>query len=108
MTQPISFVKNGICWLKMTYGWTQAPKCRCRRFDTFIESFRFQRYDGYHWAYFYSFRNGIFMVLYMDNMVVSSTNEVGIENLKARLVKELGMKDERATIGILQMKIFRD
>ena len=48
------------------------------------------------------------MVLYMDDMVVSSTNEVGIENLKACWVKELGMKGERVTIGILQMKIFRN
>ena len=48
------------------------------------------------------------MVLYMDDMVVSSTNEVGIENLKARLAREFGMKGERAAIGILEMKIFRD
>ena len=41
-------------------------------------------------------------------MVVSSTNEVGIENLKARLAREFGMKGERAEIGILEMKIFRD
>ena len=48
------------------------------------------------------------MVLYIDDMVVSSTNEVGVGNLKARLAREFGINGERAAIGILEMKIFRD
>ena len=48
------------------------------------------------------------MVLYMDDMLVSSTNGVGIENMKACLARELGMKGEGPITRVLEMEIFRD
>ena len=48
-----------------------------------------------------------FIILCIDDMLISSATKNGVKNLKARLARECIMKDGVAR-RILEVKIFRD
>ncbi|GKV31786.1 hypothetical protein SLEP1_g40452 [Rubroshorea leprosula] len=87
MTQPEGFVEENnrslVCRLnKSLYGLKQAPRCWYKRFDSFIVSLGFHRYD----------------------MIIARNNPTYVSTLKAQLAGEFDMKDLGAVNQILRMK----
>jgi len=65
-------------------------------------------YDPY--VYFRKLRIGeyIYLLLYLDNMLIASKNRSSIDKLKVQLSCEFEMKDLREARRILGMKIEKD
>ena len=50
----------------------------------------------------------IYLLLYVNKMLIATQNLITIQKLKSLLSSEFEMKDMRATIKIMGMKIKRD
>ena len=50
----------------------------------------------------------IYLLLYVDDMLIAVRNKIYIQNLKAQLKKEFDMKDLGETKKILSIEISRD
>jgi hypothetical protein len=63
-----------------------------------------------HCVYFHRFSDGsyIYLLLYVDDMLVACKNKVEINRLKSQLSSEFEMKDLGEAKKILGMKIARD
>lgn len=114
MEQPESYEVKGkdmVCLLKKPlYGLKQALRQWNKRFDSFMkqQGFRQSPYDQCVYISGTRVSERIYLLLYVDDMlVVSKTMEV-IKDLKARLSSEFEMKDLGAATRILGMDIFRD
>jgi hypothetical protein len=114
MEQPEGFFqdrnKKFVCKLKKSlYGLRQSPRQWYKKFDSFMVSLKFaSEYD--HCVYFKKLENGMFiiLVLYVDDMLVTSKSMVEINRLKAQLARAFDMKDLGAAKQILGMEIHRD
>lgn len=115
MAQPEGFEVQGseqkVCKLKKSlYGLKQAPRQWYKRFDSFMTNQNFQRsyYDSC--VYFKRATNGvyIYLLLYVDDMLIASSDVVLIDDLKRQLSAEFEMKDLGPAKRILGMDIYRD
>ena len=100
MIQPCGFKvagnENHVCRLiKSLYGLKQSPRQWYKRFDQFIQGQKFTRSEHDHCVYFRRLPDGafIYLLLYVDDMLIASKNRDEIERLKKQLASEFEMKD---------------
>ena len=115
MTQPDGFKvadkENWVCKLtKSLYGLKQSPRQWYKRFDQFMKGQRYTRSKFDHCVYFQKLQEGsfIYLLLYVDDMLIASKSKVEIERLKTQLNLEFEMKDLGEAKKILGMEIWRD
>ena len=115
ITQPDGFKvvgkENWVCKLsKSLYGLKQSPRQWYKRFDQFMISQNYSRSSFDHCVYFRKLQDGsfIYLLLYVDDMLIASRNQGEICRLKAQLSKKFEMKDLGEAKKILGMEIARD
>ncbi|KAK9215025.1 hypothetical protein WN944_007028 [Citrus x changshan-huyou] len=115
MIQPCGFrvagKENHVCRLiKSLYGLKQSPRQWYKRFDQFIQWQKFTRSEHDHCVYFRRLLDGafIYLLLYVDDMLIASKNGDEIKRLKKHLASEFEMKDLGDAQRILGMEIRRD
>ncbi|CAL8992131.1 unnamed protein product, partial [Prunus brigantina] len=115
MSQPEGFKvagkENWVCKLqKSLYGLKQSPRQWYKRFDRFMIGHKYTRSHYDHCVYFRKLQDGtfIYLLLYVDDMLVACKSKVEIERLKTQLSNEFEMKDLGEARKILGMKIERD
>jgi len=115
MFQALGFRAAGkerlVCKLqKSLYKLKQSLRQWYKRFDKFIISCAYTRslYDPC--VYFHKLPSGeyIYLLLYIDNILIASTNRSSIDKLKVQLSSEFEMKDLGEAQGTLDMEIERD
>ncbi|WVZ92733.1 hypothetical protein U9M48_038777 [Paspalum notatum var. saurae] len=114
MDQPEGFIVPGkdnfVCKLKKSlYGLKQSPRQWYKKFDSSMIANGFKR-SQYDSCVYIKFVDGspIYLLLYVDDMLIAAKSKVDIANLKAQLSSEFEMKDLGAAKKILGMKISRD
>jgi len=115
MEKPDGFIVLGkehfVCRLKKSlYGLKQAPKQWYKRFDSFIIGQGYYRSHFDDCIYFQTFQDEsfIYLLLYVDDMLIASQNKFCIRKLKTQLSNEFEMKELDATKKIFGMEIRRD
>ena len=115
MTQPEGFKvagkENMVCKLeKSLYGLKQSSRQWYKRFDEFMlrQGYKRSKYD--HCVYLHKLKDGsfVYLLLYVDDMLIASKNSEEIDKLKIQLKKEFEMKDLGEAKKILGMEIIRD
>jgi hypothetical protein len=87
--------ENFVCKLKKSlYGLKQSPRHWCKKFGYFMIANGFKRslYDS---CVYIKFVDGspIYLMLYVDDMLIAAKSKIDIANLKAQLSSEFEMKD---------------
>ena len=115
MTQPDGFKvvdkENWVCKLnKSLYGLKQSPRQWYKRFDKFMMDHKYTRskYDPCVYLHKLQDKSYIYLLLYVDDMLIASKSQDEINKLKAQLSKEFEMKDLGEAKKILGMEISRD
>ncbi|KAH9793687.1 hypothetical protein KPL71_004622 [Citrus sinensis] len=115
MIQPCGFrvagKENHVCKLiKSLYGLKQSLRQWYKRFDQFIQGQKFTRSEHDHCVYFRRLldRAFIYLLFYVDDMLIASKNRDEIERLKKQLASKFEMKELGDAQRILGMKIRRD
>ena len=100
MSQPEGFVEKGkedhVCLLKKSlYGLKQAPRQWYLRFDEFMVTNDFSKSEFDSCVYYKWLKPtvGIFLLLYVDDMLLASSDLSEIKKLKVQLSQEFDMKD---------------
>ncbi|GJW50989.1 retrotransposon protein, putative, ty1-copia subclass [Tanacetum coccineum] len=112
MRQPPGYEQgNKVCLLKKSlYGLKQSPRQWYKRFDEYMLSNGFKRssYDNY--VYYRSYAPGeyIYLLLYVDDMLITCKSKAEIRSTKSLLKKEFDMKELGEAKKILGMDIVRD
>ena len=109
MTQPKRYIDpksaDCVCLLKRSlYGLKQSPKQWYLRFDEFMIT------HGYVCVYYKMVKSGnyIYLLLYVDNILIACSERDEIEALKQLLNSEFDMKDLGPVKKILGMEIIRN
>nr|GEX56926.1 retrotransposon protein, putative, Ty1-copia subclass [Tanacetum cinerariifolium] len=114
MEQPEGFIDHNhprkVCKLQISiYGLKQASRSCNKRFDEKIKKFGFhQNLDEpcvYQKA---SESNVIFLILYVDDIILMGNHIPSLQEVKTYLGKCFSMKDLREAAFILRIKIYRD
>jgi len=115
MDQPEGFLAEGkedhVCQLKKSlYGLKQSPRQWYKRFDAFMTTHEFSRsaFDSCVYHKKMSGNSMIYLLLYVDDMLIAANNITEINALKKLLSKEFDMKDLGAAKKILGMEISRE
>lgn len=115
MEQPEGFSETGdgrlVCKLKRSlYGLKQSPRQWYKRFDSYMLRIGYRRCDYDCCVYVMSLDDGsfIFLLLYVDDMLIAANHLHDVNELKTKLGKEFDMKDLGAAKKILGMEIHRD
>ena len=115
MVQPEGFKVAGkeheVCKLhKSLYGLKQSPRQWYKRFDKFMMESKYTRSKYDHCVYLKKLQDGsfVYLLLYVDDMLIASQSLDEIEKLKTRLKSEFEMKDLGEAKMILGMEIVRD
>ncbi|GKE07739.1 retrotransposon protein, putative, ty1-copia subclass, partial [Tanacetum coccineum] len=114
MRQPLGFEEgtgNKVFLLKKSlYGLKQSPRQWYKRFDVYMISNRFSRSSYDRCVYFKEFAPGmyIYLLLYVDDMLIACKSKSEIEYTKGLLRKEFDMKELGPARKILGMEIFRN
>ncbi|GKB78199.1 retrotransposon protein, putative, ty1-copia subclass [Tanacetum coccineum] len=114
MRQPPGFEEgtgNKVCLLKKSlYGLKQSPRQWYKRFDVYMISNGFSRNSYDSCVYFKEFAPGmyIYLLLYVDDMLIACKSKSEIEYTKGLLRKEFDMKELGPARKILGMEIVRD
>uniref|UniRef100_A0ACD5ZUM4 Uncharacterized protein n=1 Tax=Avena sativa TaxID=4498 RepID=A0ACD5ZUM4_AVESA len=106
MDQPEGFIVPG---KEDFVGLKQSPRQWYKSFDSFMISHGFER-SKYDSCVYIKFVDGspIYLLLYVDDMLIAAKGMKEITTLKAHLSSEFGMKDLGAAKKILGMEITRD
>ncbi|KAG8485659.1 hypothetical protein CXB51_018846 [Gossypium anomalum] len=100
-----------VCLLKKSlYGLKQSPRQWYKRFDSFMSSHDFKRSSFDSCVYFKknSDSSFVYLLLYVDDMLIVAKDKGEIRKVKAQLSEEFEMKDLGPAKKILCMKILRD
>ncbi|GJZ93622.1 retrotransposon protein, putative, ty1-copia subclass [Tanacetum coccineum] len=114
MRQPPGFEEetgNMVCLLKKSlYGLKQSPRQWYKRFDVYMISNGFSHSSYDSCVYFKEFAPGmyIYLLLYVDDMLIACKSKSEIEYTKGLLRKEFDMKELGPARKILGMNIVRD
>ncbi|KAM2793311.1 hypothetical protein PS2_004857 [Malus domestica] len=115
MCQPDGYTvkrkENLFCKLKKSfYGLKQSPRQWYLRFDKFMKGQNYSRSQYDHCVYFKNFQDGsfIYLLIYVDDLLIASKNVEEIEKLKKQMKNEFEMKDLGEAKKILGMEITRD
>ena len=81
-----------------------------KSFDSFMTSHNFKRSDYDSCVYFKKHvdMSFVYLLLYVNDMLIAAKDKGEIRNMKAQLNKEFEMKDLGAAKKILGMEILRD
>jgi hypothetical protein len=99
MEQPPGFVAQGergkVCKLrKALYGLKQSPRAWFGRFSSVVTKFGLRRSSYDHSVFFTSSNSGcILLVVYVDDIVITGSDEKGIKRLKDFLASQFQTKD---------------
>ncbi|KAH9684673.1 DNA (cytosine-5)-methyltransferase 1B [Citrus sinensis] len=109
------FIEKGsedkVCLLKKSlYGLKQSPRQWYLKFDEFMISHGYCRskFDNCVYYKLLSSGGGIYLLLYVDDMLIACNQKEEIKKLKVELSTEFEMKDLGAATKILGMQIIRD
>lgn len=115
MKQPKEFVvsekEDWVCKLKnFLYEHKQPSRRWYKRFDSFMLSLGFNRSIKNAFVYFKHLKNGswMYLLLYVDVMLIASTDKAKINKLKLKLKAEFEIKDLGEGRKILGMEIQND
>ena len=115
MTQPDGFQvpgkENHVCKLKKSlYGLKQSPRQWYKRFDSYMVKLGYTRSSCDCCVYYNRLNDDsfIYLVLYVDDMLIAAKKKYDIQKLKGLLSAEFEMKDLGAARKILGMEIIRD
>lgn len=115
MDQPEGFVtkdnSNDVCLLKKSlYGLKQSPRQWNKRLNEFMLNISFNRssFDSCIYIKAGSNNSRTFLLLYADDMLIASTSNQELQELKFLLKSEFEMKELGEARRILGMKIMRD
>ncbi|KAG8474632.1 hypothetical protein CXB51_031261 [Gossypium anomalum] len=115
MQQPEGFIvsekEDYVCLLrKSLYGLKQSPRQWYKRFDSFMTSHDFKRSSLDSCVYFKKNSNGsfVYLLLYVDDMLIAAKDKGKIRKVKAQLSEEFEMKDLGPAKKILGMEILRN
>ncbi|GJX43365.1 retrotransposon protein, putative, ty1-copia subclass [Tanacetum coccineum] len=112
MKQPPRYEKgNKVCLLKKSlYGLKQSPRQWYRRFDEYMLSNKFKRSSYDNCVYYRSYAPGeyIYLLLYVDDMLIACKSKAKIGSTKSLLKKEFDMKELGEAKKILGMEIVRN
>ena len=115
MAQPEGFKKAGmenhVCLLeKSLYGLKQSPRQWYKRFDLFMLRNGFSRssFDGCVYFRMFKEQKYMYLLLYVDDMLLACQDEEEINRVKKMLRTEFEMKDLGPARKILGIEIFRD
>ncbi|CAA7029323.1 unnamed protein product [Microthlaspi erraticum] len=115
MEQPEGYVVKGkedkVCLLKKSlYGLKQSPREWNHRFHKFMIKQKYKRseYDPCVYRKGKSYADMVYLLLYVDDMLIASKSKSDIKVLKAMLSAEFEMKDLGPARRILGMDIIRD
>ncbi|KAG8474280.1 hypothetical protein CXB51_033820 [Gossypium anomalum] len=115
MQQPEGFTvsekEDYVCLLKKSlYSLKQSPRQWYKRFDSFMTSHDFKRSSFDSCVYFKKNSDGsfVYLLLYVDDMLIAVKDKGEIRKVKAQLSEEFEMKDLGPTKKILGMEILRD
>jgi hypothetical protein len=88
---------------KLLYGLKQFPRQWYKRFDSYMIKIGYRRCEYECCVYVKSLDDGsfIFLLLYMDDMLIAAKSTVEVNKLKVLLSKEFDMKDLGAAKKIL-------
>ena len=102
---------NMVCKLKKSlYGLKQSPRQWYKRFNSFIREKRYTRSHYDPCLYYNKLPGGeyIYLLLYVDDMLIASKSRSAIDKLKKDLSSELEMKDLGEAKKVVGMEIERD
>ena len=115
MEQPPDFRDPGseekVCLLqKSLYGLKQSPRQWYKRFDSYVRSIGLFRCEFDLCVYVQPLEDGsrVFLLLYVDDMLIVCKSRKVVQDLKASLSREFEMKELDPIRKILGMEIFRD
>ena len=115
MNQPEGFVEKRkerkVCLLKKAlYGLKQSPRQWNKKFDEFMKTQDFRRslYDPCVYIKGSEVSHMIYLLIYVDDMLIASKDLCKIKELKENLKNRFEMKDLGAASRILGMDIIRD
>ncbi|KAL1225437.1 Retrovirus-related Pol polyprotein from transposon TNT 1-94 [Cardamine amara subsp. amara] len=115
MDKPEGFIEKGsedkTCLLKKSlYGLKQSPRQWNQKFDWFMKSQGFQKCVNNPCVYHKGsiIDDQVFLLLYVDNMLVAAKDSEQVKQLKKSLSEEFEMKDLGPATRILGMDIIRD
>ncbi|GKC15501.1 retrotransposon protein, putative, ty1-copia subclass [Tanacetum coccineum] len=112
MRQPPGYVQGDkVCLLKKSiYGLKQSPRQWYKRFDEYMLSNGFKRssYDSCVYYKSYALGEYIYLLLYVDDMLIACKRKDEIGSTKTLLKREFDIKELREAKKILGMKIIRD
>lgn len=115
MDQPEGFVSSGkedlVCKMKKSLnGLKQSSRQWFKRFDSFMSSHGFSRclYDSCVYSRRCGNQSFVYLLIYVDDMLVAAKNKRDIQIVKDQLNVEFGMKDLGAARKILGMEIRRN
>jgi len=103
--------EDWVCKLsKSLYGLKQSSRQWYKRFDKFMKDQKYKRSKYDHCVYLRRLQDGsyIYLLLYVDDMLIAAKSQVEIDKLKDQLSKEFEMKDLGEAKKILDMEINRD
>ncbi|KAL3749975.1 hypothetical protein ACJRO7_011017 [Eucalyptus globulus] len=99
MEQPPGFVAQGesglVCQLKKSlYGLKQSPRAWFGRFSEVVLSFGLSRCENDHSVFYKQSRGGkLFLIVYVDDIIITGDDLVGITELKTYLQQQFQTKD---------------
>ncbi|KAL3505151.1 hypothetical protein ACH5RR_034992 [Cinchona calisaya] len=115
MRQPQGFEverkENHVCLLKKSlYGLEQSLRQWYKRFDSFMLGHGYSRSMYDNCVYFQKLNDDsfIYLLLYVDDILITVKSSIEIHTLKAQLSSEFEMKDLGAPKKILGIEIKRD
>ncbi|KAH9723672.1 hypothetical protein KPL70_007193 [Citrus sinensis] len=114
MSQPEGFEDQSsgdwVCLLKKSlYGFNQSPRQWYLRFDSFMMKLCFQRCNLDCCVYYKEISGDmVYLILYVDDMLIASKSMEHINFLKQQLKGEFEMKDLGPAKKILGMQLIRD
>jgi hypothetical protein len=113
--QPEGYEEKGkeglVCKLnKSLYGLKQSPRQWYLRFDKFMKDQDYTRSHYDHCVYHKKLSGGtyVYLLIYVDDMLIASSDITEIRKLKAQMQKEFEMKDLGEARKILGMEITRN
>ena len=102
MKQPLGFVTQGesglVCWLRHSlYGLKQSPRAWFGYFSSVVQEFGMTRSTSDHSVFYHHTfsRESIYLIVYVDDIFITDSDQDGIQKLKKHLfnhfqTKELG------------------
>ena len=100
-----------VCLLKRSlYGLKQSPRQWNRRFDDFVRAQGYTRSEYDQCVYFKKNNEGVYvyMLLYVDEILIASVDKAQVDRLKRFLSSEFEMKDRGDAKKILGMEILKN